>query len=648
MKTITYDLLKLLNDDDIKLIIDETQLDIMLVPFKQNSKIYAKYMGRLGRMDSKSNLVKKTLPRIVYELYDKGDMNMMKLLSNQALMFKNMLVDILKQYESDDLKPVSFASLDSLESIEILSKIDSQININLFFLQLKLNSVNISDSKKEEINILWEERKKKIEAEKKQKDEIESAKREIENVYKNEIRNLKKEYDNKFVIADKEKKTFEDKIEKLMITIDNLSNELNIQKTVNSKNEKSIKNYLENIKLLECKQEEKKKKIIEIEKAFSELKENIKRKSDEFKFEWKKEVDRENKNLIILKEQLILEKESIQSQIDILLANKGQAEDTLKGINEEISATTEQIGILKNDINIYHNDKNNRLEDIPNTHNIFPVSGLRLYVEQGSKDIHKEICEKYSEYAMAVENNIDIVDCKWYSGKIEDFFNAAIHTGLVPTLCGFGARKVAMALVAARYGEIPTIISIPSGYSDIESLNKEISSSETDVVIIEDLFGRMNEEIILPILRGDIDKQLVFCVESYDCFKHIDLYFMNYIQLIKVDVTSHKKMSGLMFTDARELFANNKDYCKSNILYRNVKKILKEIIISDTYAQSRGEMLTYLNEVMEHGADGLFEDWFKHELIHILNPEQKNIIKERLSKDSFGFSDEFIESLGQC
>ena len=54
-------------------------------------------------------------------------------------------------------------------------------------------------------------------------------------------------------------------------------------------------------------------------------------------------------------------------------------------------------------------------------------------------------------------------------------------------------------------------------------------------------------------------------------------------------------------------------------------------------------MLTYLEEVIPHGTDAVFEEWFEHELLKILKPEQKKMVKERLLKDSLGISEEFIE-----
>ncbi len=59
VRKINTDLLDFLSDDDIKVLIQSFDLKWMLGPFKQNSKNYSKYISQLGRLDSRSMMVKK-------------------------------------------------------------------------------------------------------------------------------------------------------------------------------------------------------------------------------------------------------------------------------------------------------------------------------------------------------------------------------------------------------------------------------------------------------------------------------------------------------------------------------------------------------------------------------------------------------------
>ena len=168
-----------------------------------------------------------------------------------------------------------------------------------------------------------------------------------------------------------------------------------------------------------------------------------------------------------------------------------------------------------------------------------------MYVEPGMCNTANKVYTSLEKYKMSIDTNLEQIGCKTDGEDLEDFFDSAIGVGLIPMLCGYGARKMAMGLVAARYGEIPTIISIPAGYKDIDTLNDKINNAETEVIVVEDLFGKMNEEIILPILRRDIDKQLLFCCESLECMKYVAKYFYNYI--LHLFPTLHIKFCLLVF-----------------------------------------------------------------------------------------------------
>lgn len=640
MKKIDVELLGMLNDDDIKIIVAEIKLDMMLVPFKQNSKTYAKYISRLGRLDSRSKMAQTYLPGIVYDLYNKGDLNIRKMLSNQAQILKSIIVEILAEYEKEKLTPESFSDMDSTKCVAILSEIENKeasnrIDINLFFLQLKLNAVDISEQQKEEIEKLWNEKKEK-----------EAALKVVEDFYKREIAALKIDYEKKLSVAEHTISDLKVKIKKQEASFEDLTGKVEGQKEDSLQKENEIKELLDKLEFMAIQLEEKKKELSDTGKELSNFKEKIENQRLEFQLAWQKEIEADNEELIRKREQLNNENEFIQAEIDFLIEDRGKAEKELKQIKESLSEAEEKLSILKNDIDNFTSEHENISAGVSQIRVSVQSIGYGLYIESGMDVINKEVYGKYSQYVTAVENNLDNIGCKMYSGRLEDFFNAAIGIGLVPLLYGFGARKAARALIAARYGEIPTIISIPVGYNDASALSREIDEVKTMVVVIEDLFGRMNEEIILPILRRDVDKQLVFCVESYECLRYVDSYFMNYVQLIKVDIASHKKMEPLIYADAKEVFADCRFSEKSD-MHKKVKRLLKEIEVSDIYVRSRGDMLTYLKEVIPHDIDAIFEEWFEHELWKILKPEQKKIIKERISKDSLGLSEELIERLDE-
>lgn len=640
MKKVDTDLLEIMTDDEIKILINETKTDIMLVPFKQNSKTYAKYITRLGRMDAKSNMTKVNLPGIVFELYKKGDLNMKKLLSIQAQNVRDVIIEILKNYPKEEISIEKFSEMDSEHCVSILLDIEENaenlVDIELFFLQLKLNLVELSEQQKNEIVVLWNTKKEIKLAELQKKQEIESALKKQEDQYKSSIRNLKKELDSKVNSAEQELKKVREELSKQIERCEKLAEQNKQQKSELQQKEKVSEDSANRIVDLS-------KELSEKEKEIAVLKEKNEKEKKDFQNAWKEEIEAENIELTSTRDRLKEEKSDLLLQMDLLIEDKCKTEEELKMLKESILASEERLQQLENDIEIKFEQTKYRTKLVSDGQ-LQHVGEPSLYIEQGTNAIQKEVCKKYGQYLKAVETNLKQIGCKVFGGELEDFFNATIDVGLIPLLCGFGSRKAAMALIAARYGEIPTIISIPTSYYDVDSLSREIDEAETDVIIIEDLFGSMNEEIILPVLRRDIDKQLVFCAESTACFKYVDSYFLNYIQILKINITTHKKMQALVFADARELFGGYQ-YSEKSEMHKTVKKLFNDINISDTYIQTRGDILTYLNEIAQHSMGEAFGEWFYHEVLLILRPEERQIIKERLTKDSLGISEELIESL---
>ena len=142
VRKINTDLLDFLSDDDIKVLIQSFDLKWMLGPFKQNSKNYSKYISQLGRLDSRSMMVKKNLPNIVYKLYQKKDINICIMISVYANKFREDLLDILKEH---NITINYFNKNDVSEIIQTLISINNKklygFDMELFLVQLKMYGV---------------------------------------------------------------------------------------------------------------------------------------------------------------------------------------------------------------------------------------------------------------------------------------------------------------------------------------------------------------------------------------------------------------------------------------------------------------------------------------------------------------------------
>ena len=66
-------ILESLNEEEIKVVVQYMSTNRLLIPLKNNQKMYSQQIKRLGRMDAKSPLVQKMLPAMVLTLLKKQD-----------------------------------------------------------------------------------------------------------------------------------------------------------------------------------------------------------------------------------------------------------------------------------------------------------------------------------------------------------------------------------------------------------------------------------------------------------------------------------------------------------------------------------------------------------------------------------------------
>jgi len=143
-KTIDYDILNDLSDADIDIIIRNIDLDMMLEPIKKNTKHYSRYTRMLGRMEKKSLLVQKNMPKIALELYHKQDNNFAKLFALSTMNFKNIFQQIIENDFKDKIKLEDLKSYSAEDYITLLAEIEkspkNNINPELFTMIFLLNN----------------------------------------------------------------------------------------------------------------------------------------------------------------------------------------------------------------------------------------------------------------------------------------------------------------------------------------------------------------------------------------------------------------------------------------------------------------------------------------------------------------------------
>ncbi|MDD4295844.1 MAG: hypothetical protein PHC69_02675 [Ruminiclostridium sp.] len=645
MSSINLDILDGLTDDDIEIICRNADLNMMLEPIKQNGRHYARYVSRLGRLDKKSMLVQKNLPRIAFELYKKGDVNFNKFFAVQATRLKMTFESMLKDYMGEDAEPeqVNTYTIDDYIKIfaGILGTQGANLDLELFFLQTRMFGIGISDDQKKQIENEWKHLK-----------EIECIKQEMRVYHDQELKQKENEiraemamqrdgYVGKIKLLDNEIKELkkglisaQQTIVKLMNDIKEGQMEIDGKQWFIEEQRKEINDLKRQIVVLQSFMQDLSKKLNENKKEAYEKIQN--EWCEENKEKVNKIKDLDHKIAQLYKDIVDLEEKRKQFE--------RVASEWEEHIDTYFSRMDQKIIEHRIESILYQKGYNSAASSQVAATSEYPASVFNLYVQKGYKAEEKEECNDYADYTEIVETNLSNIGDKMPVGMMNDCFNAAINAGLCPLICGYRARELATALVASRYAEKPEIISVPAGYGNTSELAVAIDRAETTAVIVEDVFGRMNEGIIIPILRDSRKKTVVLTAESVEDIMHLQKYYFNYIQLIVADKHTNIKTTNYVYADADKALSG-REYTGRGDGHKLARQVFGYIGMDHSYVLTRGNVIS---ELLAEGQNNTEEE----ALLKLLTTELKWLIKESEKEkliELFGSSkSKYPEKLIKC
>ncbi|PKM52141.1 MAG: hypothetical protein CVV02_03910 [Firmicutes bacterium HGW-Firmicutes-7] len=640
------DILELLNDNDINILCENCDLNMLISPIKHNSKKYAKYVKFLGNMDKKSQLVQMNMPKFAYELFRKSDSNYIKLLSQYGNQIKNNFEQILNDAFGDEFSPKDLAKYTIIEYHSLFETIlrgtDCHLDLELFFVQMKMFGYDIDEAIKLEINkeftYVSEVEKIRTDILRNQKQEIQIMKSDLENQFHEQINDKNKTIKQlklENVELKKKSEIQKDSIEKLSEEMDRLNSEAStaLKSTDNQLNEK--KTEIQKSKIY----------IEELVKDIEELKIMLNDKSekyfDELSMRWESENQDKMYDRLVLEEHIsefevqIKELEEIISNKESLLEKWNYSIENFYGEIDKKIIEHRIESKLFSDYALATNETNSAQKILS--------QGGSAFVLKGQTGLDNESCKDVDEYFEIVENNLTNIGVKMPERTISHCFNAAINVNLVPLICGYNARKIALALIAARYGEIPEIISLPIGFSNSIELIDMIKRAETKTIIVEDAFGTMNENVLLPYLRNVLiyEKKVVFTTEGATELKYLPMHFFNYIKLIVSTKMINKSVKTLRYADADNLFLSA-DYTGKEIGHKLSRQLLESIGMGDGYVSTRGNLLCELFKFQPE-QNHVLMIYIITELKWIMNNEQKQAFEDLLSSNTDLFSSELLK-----
>lgn len=613
MKNNKRDYLKGLTEKDIKIICNNADLNNLLIPMKKNNKKYSRDISKLGRLDKKSILVQKYLPNIAFDYCMKNNPEYQTIIYSTAKFFKKQFATRVEEFKTKyekNIEPNEFTIKEYKEFIiyNLLEYGDKNIDLELFLLELKLNNIKISDDLKKELenqslNIAGIVAVKK-EAYKEYKLKIKS----MESEFKEELRNKEVEYRKENKSIEKEIKNLKKEIENKNKKALNLKDQIEILNKFVTNKDKSIKSKDEKIKELLTENNLKEKQIKDISEQVNKSKEEL---YNIIKNEWEYENKENITNLDILNKQI----QSAKEELNLLNEERIKLKEQISVWNTYVNEYIEKLDfkVLDYKISSILFDKLNDSSIQSNVTRKIIVDNDNLYIQEGYKSQKIIECIDYDDYLDIVENNLSCCGVSRKGEYIYECFNASINSNLIPLICGYQSRKIAIALITSRFGEMPTIISVPGGYNNTSNIDKIIEQSSTNTIIIEDVFGKMNEGFILPLLRKNQNKQIIFTAENIEDLEYLPKYYYNHIYLIGIDNYSIEESDTMSYAYSEKIFKKQLFDKKSNG-NKIAKKVLSNINFTSPYILSRGKVLNYLlleNEDEKCVIDYLFNSELK-------------------------------------
>lgn len=648
MHNIDLSILQELTDEDIKIIIESTDLDKMLMPIKGNSKHYAKYIGRLGRLMKESLLVKKNLPGIVYELYGKKDHNYCSFIAMEAENLKNEFVNQLHEYMGKNVEPKDMLhfSIDDYKKLfdMILNKNGVSLDFKIFYLQTRMFKISISPEMKKQLEDKWYHMQAVNETKKKLKKEFEGAFNKKIDEMNVKMASQKDEYNKWIQDAKNEVEKMDKQLQNEHGIVLKLISENAVRKDIIAQKEHEI---IENNKQIAVLKNEIAEIQLDNKNISVKLKDRYQNIFNEIQETWEKE----NKEKVMQNIELDCQYASCQVEIDKLKLEEKRLNGIISNWNDQIDSYFSKLDTKI----IEHSVESILFQQLPMKQSTINPNGIMqqrmtnssdLYIHNGNKVAVDDLmnCNDYDDYLEIAETNLSKVGLIKSKEIVNNCFVAAMNAGLNPLICGYGSQDVACALIASRFAEKSKIICIPSGYSNVKELIVEINSAETDTVIIADAFGKMNEGLILPILRESLSKKIVFTAESIEDLKFLPKYYWGYIHLLVLDKKKRGPKVEFKYADADKLFKRNNENEKGSKMARQV---LKHIGMESSYIMARADLF---NNLLDNDMNNLEDEAWKilllNELRWIMSDEQKESLRNLFEANEKKYPAKLIECIG--
>lgn len=628
------DFLDKLSDEEIYLLIDAFPNERLLYPIKKYPKEFREETKGCW-INEKSKMLMDRLPSIYFNRIKKSDGNIIEIVrmsTNNDLIIVNEHIFEVTSDENFFKKTIASNDIDKLrELMDIISEQLRPEYIKIFF---KLMDQELSD----EQNNYIDKKSQKMIIERSLREEIS---KELAQDYKVEVKNIKD--------ANKVEKQKQDKkIKKTEKKLNNIKAELSREKRHSSslmqdiekiKAEKDdeiniLKKHIEKLGFQIDKLENERLKLKfnseEKDLIIENLNKDLELRYDEYCVIAQEKWNLENKNL--LEKQKDLQKDNnnlgkiidkLSKTIQALKIEKIQLENKISEYNDIAYNFIDNIDkkLIENALHnsllkcCLNNSKETQSKSIGN-------NTSNIYIKNNQKASNIDKCMDIYDFAENIAINLENMGVKDITDGIANYVIGILASGMTPLICGYRAREIATAISTSYSGETPYIITLPNGYTDSKELVEIYNSAESNVILIEDAVGTMNENSLMPLLRERpqnkfSNKLLLLSTENLDSIKYMPPNLLNQVALVMISRFGMSKNMDYIMSDARDALKEFTALDNSEDKNRITKKLLSNLKLENPYDTLRTEIISYSQKLSNY--ESALQEYLRSELIFICN-----------------------------
>ncbi|MCF6465581.1 hypothetical protein [Clostridium sp. Cult2] len=624
------DFLDKLSDEEIYLLIDAIPNEQLLYPIKKYPKEFREETKGCW-INEKSKMLINRLPSIYFNRIKKSDGNIIEIVrmsANNDLIIVNE--HIFEVTSDENFLNKTIASNDIGKIRELMDIISEQLRPEYIKLFFKLMDQELSD----EQNNYIDKKSQKMIIERGLREEIS---KELAQDYKVEIKNIKDA--NKV-----EKQNQDKKIKKIEKELNNIKAELSRE----NRHSSSLMQDIEKIKT------EKDDEINVLEKHIEKLCfqiDNIENERLKLKFNIEKKdliIENLNKDLelrydeycFIAQEKWNIENESLLKKQKNLEKNYNDLEKIKNELVESIRELEVEKVQLEDKISEYKNITYNFIDNIDkkliekalydsllkyNSNNLIQVQNIdnkstNLYIKKNERATNINKCIKVNDFAENIAINLENIGVKSTADEVANYIIGILAAGMTPLICGYKAREIATAISTSYSGETPYIITLPNGYTNSKELVEIYNLAESNVVLIEDAVGTMNENALMPLLReraqkGFLTKILLLSTENIDSIKYMPSNLLNQVALVMISKYDISKNTDYEISDARDVLEQFTSLNSFKNEYRIIEKLLFNLKLGNPYEILRSKIIAYSQKLSNSKA--ALQGYLRSELMFI-------------------------------